>query len=445
MEPYDVVVIGGGVSGAATLYILSKFTNIKKIALVEKYSKLATVNSSKDNNAQTLHIGDIETNYTLEKARKVKTASSLVACYVENHKNEKIHSITHKMVLGVGKKQGDALRKRYKEFKKLFPDLRILTRKEIAKYEPLVVKGRPKDVDITALFSKQGHIVDYAKLARSMVKHSQQKNKTIDIILKEKVRKIEKKELYEIKTNKRTLHTKSVVVAAGSHSLGFAHELGYGKEWILLPVAGTFFYSKKKVNGKVYRLQIGGIPFSAVHADPDVHNYNETRYGPRAKVLPMLERYNYASVFEFLKLFKVQFGSIKAAFSVLFEPEYFKYMMKQVLYDIPFIGKRIFMKELRDIIPTLKIHEVKTDKHIGGIRPQMLDVKKEKLVMGEAKLVGKNILFDITPSPGASTCLKNGLDNAKNVIKFLGSKYKIDEKKFISEFKCYPDFKIDFE
>jgi len=439
---YDVVIIGGGVSGTATLYILRKFTNLKRIALIEKYSQLAQVNSQKDNNAQTLHIGDIETNYTLEKATKVKEAASLVACYVEKHAREKLHTMSHKMVLGVGKEQGAFLQKRYNTFKGLFPALRILTRKEIARYEPFVVKGRSEKAELTALFSTNGHIIDYGKLAVSMARNAGK----ADFFMGERVEKITPgRDGYSVLTGKRELLTKTVVVAAGSHSLSFAHPLGYGLDWILLPVAGSFFYSKKRVNGKVYRLQEGSIPFSSVHADPDVHNHNETRYGPRAKVVPMLERYKYGSVFEFLKLFKIRIDAFLAAFTILFTPQYLKYMLKQVLYDIPLIGKQIYMRELRDIIPTLKSSEVKTDKQIGGIRPQMLDVKRRRLVMGEAKILGKNILFDITPSPGASTCLKTGLDNAKQVIKFLGKGYRLDREKFVREFNCYPEIKIDFE
>ena len=65
---YDVLIIGGGVSGTALLYELAQFTDLKNIALLEKYDSVAAVNSSARNNSQTLHCGDIETNYTLEKA-----------------------------------------------------------------------------------------------------------------------------------------------------------------------------------------------------------------------------------------------------------------------------------------------------------------------------------------------------------------------------------------
>ena len=74
---YEVVIIGGGVCGTALLYTLSNYTNIKSIALVEKESDFALVNSNTNSNSQTLHFGDIETNYSLAKAKKVNAGASL--------------------------------------------------------------------------------------------------------------------------------------------------------------------------------------------------------------------------------------------------------------------------------------------------------------------------------------------------------------------------------
>jgi len=54
--------------------------------------------------------------------------------------------------------------------------------------------------------------------------------------------------------------------------------------------------------------------------------------------------------------------------------------------------------------------------------------------MGEAKLLGDKSIFNITPSPGASTCLRNAEDDAKKIIEFLGGKYKFNHKKFLKDF-----------
>ncbi|HAJ59394.1 MAG TPA: FAD-dependent oxidoreductase, partial [Cyanobacteria bacterium UBA8543] len=119
---YEVAVIGGGISGSALMYSLSQYTNINRIVLIEKNGEVALGNSHKTSNSQTLHFGDIETNYTLEKAQKVKAAASLVKNYIlRNDPQQKIYSKYHKMVLAIGKEQTEELRERYKEFKSLFP------------------------------------------------------------------------------------------------------------------------------------------------------------------------------------------------------------------------------------------------------------------------------------------------------------------------------------
>lgn len=42
VEKYDVVIVGGGVSGTALFYVLSKYTDILKIALFEKIQQSST-------------------------------------------------------------------------------------------------------------------------------------------------------------------------------------------------------------------------------------------------------------------------------------------------------------------------------------------------------------------------------------------------------------------
>jgi len=80
-KTYDVIVIGGGASGTALFYVLSKYSTVKSIAIIEKYGSFGQVNSKGNNNSQTLHIGDIETNYSLGKASIVKPAALMVSKY----------------------------------------------------------------------------------------------------------------------------------------------------------------------------------------------------------------------------------------------------------------------------------------------------------------------------------------------------------------------------
>ena len=82
---YEVAVVGGGISGCALFYQLARYTDIKSLALFEKYEDLATLNSRGECNSQTIHCGDIETNYDFEKAKKVSVAARMVVKYALMH------------------------------------------------------------------------------------------------------------------------------------------------------------------------------------------------------------------------------------------------------------------------------------------------------------------------------------------------------------------------
>src|SRR3989344_5748244 len=197
-KEFDVVIIGGGVIGTSLLYILSNYTNVKNIAIIEKYNGFGLVNSNKKMNSQTLHFGDIETNYSLEKAKKVNEGASMVARYLDKYdKKFNIHKRYSKMVLAVGEKEVKELSERYENFKKLFPSMKKIDREEIGKLEPKVVEGRDLNEELLALYSKEGYTVDFGKLSESFVTKSK-----ANIMLNTEVRYLAKEDnKYKIYTN----------------------------------------------------------------------------------------------------------------------------------------------------------------------------------------------------------------------------------------------------
>lgn len=433
---YEVAIIGGGISGAALLYSLSKYTNINRVVLIEKNSEVALGNSHKTSNSQTLHFGDIETNYTLEKAQKVKRSASLVKNYIlRNDPQQETYSKYHKMVLAIGKEQTEELRERYKEFKSLFPELKLIGKEEIALLEPNVVKDRAPEEEISALFTEEGYTVDFQKLAQSFVQKSiENSKKTIDLMMGTKVKSIKKAgELYRIQTDTEAVFAKVVVTTAAAYSLLFAKSLGYGKDYALLNVAGNFYLAPGVLNGKVYTVQLKKIPFAAIHGDSEVHDQSKTRFGPTAKVTLKLEQRNNASIFEYFKTAELSINVLKSFFNILSDQVILKYIVMNFIYDIPLVGRRLFLKEVQKIVPSLQLSDLQLAKGYGGIRPQIVNLKTKRLEMGEAKITGDNILFNITPSPGASTCLQNAESDLERILDFLGQDYKFDKNRFLQD------------
>jgi malate dehydrogenase (quinone) len=212
-----------------------------------------------------------------------------------------------------------------------------------------------------------------------------------------------------------------------------AKSMGYGMDFSILSMAGSFYTGPRVLNGKVYTMQMPKLPFAAIHGDPEVHDQGITRFGPTAKPIFLLERYNRSSFFEYWKTFGLSIKPVLSLLSISSDKVIFNYLLKNVLYDLPWIGKRAFLKEIRKIVPEIKLHEIKFAKGYGGTRPQIINNTTRKLELGEAKITGEKIIFNVTPSPGASTCLGNAYVDTLKLMEFLGGKYIFNKERFENE------------
>ena len=421
---HDVIIVGGGISGTALLYLLAEYTDINNIMLFEKYGTIASVNSHGRNNSQTLHCGDIETNYTLDKACQVQASANMVSRYVEKLPNkDSIEYKYSKMVIGVGDKEVAQMRKRFEQFSPQYPKMQLLEREDINKIEPAVIEGRKENIVALGVVDDYT-AVNFQALSESFVEQAGEvEDKNVEIKLNTKVLGIEKSsEGYRVKTKGGTHYAKFVVVSSGGHSLLFAQRMGYGLEYSCLPMAGSFYYTPNVLNGKVYTVQNDKLPFAAIHGDPDVLVAGKTRFGPTALALPVLERYNLKTLPEFLQVFRPDIDVIKTLWGLLKVSEIRNYLFKNILFEIPIIRRRLFLKDARKIVPKMKLSDLTFAKKTGGIRPVMIDKKNHCLHLGEAKLSpGNGLIFNMTPSPGATSCLGNAEKDLDIIVDFVGA------------------------
>lgn len=427
---YDVLVVGGGISGAALFYELAKYTDIKSIALVEKYEKLAKLNSAGTSNSQTIHCGDIETNYTVEKAKKVKETASMVAKYCVQYGHQDKFLFAHqKMAIGVGDTEVAYMQKRYEDFKELYPYLEVFDREKLAQIEPKLIfdengKERPENIIGVGVEGGQYSTVDFGAMTESLVEEAQKiEGKTTDVFLNAQVTNITKLgDMFVVMTKDQTFTADFVVVNAGAHSLYLAHQMGFGMDFGCLPVAGSFYLTKKKMlNGKVYMVQNPKLPFAALHGDPDILADGCTRFGPTALVLPKLERYTGGTYLDFWQTLQFDGKVAKVFYDLMKDSDIRNYILRNFMFEVPYINKHLFLKDARKIVPSLQLDEIEYAKGFGGVRPQVINKKEQKLMLGEASInPGNGILFNMTPSPGATSCLGNARRDVKIVCEYLG-------------------------
>ncbi|MFU8838751.1 MAG: FAD-dependent oxidoreductase [Thiohalomonadaceae bacterium] len=419
----DVAIVGGGISGTALLYLLARYTNLGKIALLEKYPKIGQVNTHGRNNSQTLHCGDIETNYTLDKALQVqKTAQMLVRYAQAQHNKDQLLFRYPKMVLGVGERECAELRGRFETFSPHFPAMRLMESQDIAAVEPALTEGRQEE--IVALGSQDEiSTANFSALAISFAEQAQQYGgERVSLQRGCQLKSIDAAgEGYKLVTNQGEIHARFVVVSAGGHSLLYAQRMGYGREYSCLPIAGSFYYTPQVLNGKVYTVQNPLLPFAAIHGDPDILEPGKTRFGPTALALPLLERHQLSSFPEYLQVLRPDMQVARVMFDLLKQKTIRNYLFKNMLFEVPVLRRRLFLKDARKIVPNLRLEDLSFAGGIGGIRPVLIDKEQRKLHLGEARIApGNGLIFNMTPSPGATSCLGNAENDLRLIVEQLG-------------------------
>jgi len=434
-----VLVVGGGVTGTALTHCLSNYTNIERIMCIEAKTDFAMVNSRATNNSQTIHCGDIETNYTLAKAASVRKQADMLRNWAtklpEEERKDIIYKI-QKMAIGVGDREVGEIKQRYEEFKHTFPELQLLDKQNVGVVEPKVVEGREEDV--VGMFSgDEWTTCNYGNLSKAFAQHAvANQDRQVTMLTETQLlsAKVQDDGSKYITTNNGDIHCKYLVVSACGYSILIAHRMGYGKEFSVMPGAGSFYFVPGNfLNGKVYTCQIPGLPWAAVHGDPDVYSHGKTRFGPTAFFPPVLERYTgLATTPDYLEVAQIDWDFVETLWDMFKKSDMRNYALKNMLCEVPRLNKHIFIHEARKIIPTLKMDELTFADGYGGVRPCLIDRKNHKLLLGEGKInTDDGIIFNITPSPGATTCLGTAELDMKVICKHLGA--TIDEGRLALE------------
>jgi malate dehydrogenase (quinone) len=102
------------------------------------------------------------------------------------------------------------------------------------------------------------------------------------------------------------------------------------------------------------------------------------------------------------------------------DPDIRAYILRNLLYEVPGLRRRLFLKDVRKIVPDLQMEDLRFAKGYGGVRPQLIDKEQRKLLLGEVSIPARpGLVFNVTPSPGGTCCLGNAWRDAEAVAAHL--------------------------
>ncbi|MFP3366433.1 hypothetical protein R0J93_22590, partial [Pseudoalteromonas sp. SIMBA_148] len=92
----------------------------------------------------------------------------------------------------------------------------------------------------------------------------------------------------------------------------------------------------------------------------------KTHFGPTALMLPLLERYNGKTFWEFLKVLRLDRNVVKALWDLMKVRDIRNYIFKNFMFEVPVLRERLFHGDIKKIVPSLDVKDVSFAKGFGG-------------------------------------------------------------------------------
>ena len=88
------------------------------------------------------------------------------------------------------------------------------------------------------------------------------------------------------------------------------------------------------------------------------------------------------------------------------------------------LRRRLFLADVRKIVPGLRLEDLRFAEGFGGVRPQLIDKRARRLMLGEVSIPAvAGLVFHVTPSPGGTCCLGIAEQDAAAIADRLGCRF----------------------
>ncbi|MCZ2404722.1 malate:quinone oxidoreductase [Paenarthrobacter sp. Z7-10] len=312
----DVVLIGGGIMSSTLGVLLKQLEPSWKIALFERLDRPGLESSDPWNNAGTGHSALCELNYTpmaadgsVNPAKAVSINeqfqlsrqfwSHLVTSSMIGSPKKFINSVPH-MSFVIGDDHVEFLRRRYAALKPnpLFSSMQYSEdHAEIARWAPLVMKGRPAGQKVAATRAAEGTDVDFGALTRELTGYLDANDVEVNYgmevtdVHRGKDGRWELALKHASSGEHSTIRAKFVFIGSGGGALHLLQKTGIpqGNGFGGFPVSGQFFRCTDEDlaaqhSAKVYgQASVGAPPMSVPHLDTRyVDGKRSLLFGPYA-------------------------------------------------------------------------------------------------------------------------------------------------------------------
>lgn len=433
----QIAVLGLGAQGTSATHHAAVYSDVRSVRAFDARPQVAMVATRSKTHSQTNHFGDMESNYNRKKAIRTAPAAKMNVNYCRHYGylDQIIHR-QQKMLFAVGEKEIQDALARLETIKDIFPYLELYDRERLKQIEPALIydrDGRERPEEVLGIGTSSQYVaVDFEAMAKTLALNAMRYSgeTEVDLLFNTGILSLEKKgDIYHIRTTRGEYTAEAVIANLGTGTLPLFHQMGHASHIACLPLLGSFFMANARLlNGKVYTMQDPDLPNAAVHGDPDITAEGLTRFGPTALLVPTLERDGgIKAVFSAYKSLNLDPTMMLILSRLLMDNKKSGYMALNALYEVPVIGPRLFLEQIRKIVPSLELGQIQYAKGYGGIRPQVINKLTGELDFGSAKILPEDRLIgNITPSPGATDALNNAMKDVVQVTSALGLTFNND-------------------
>ena len=389
-KQFDLGIIGGGIVGAATLYKLQLRNPELKIVLFEKESRLAAHQTG--HNSGVIHSGLYYTPGSLKARNCVKGRKELVKFCSEYNV---AHDVCGKVVVATHKEELPRLDKIFNTgLENGIEGIEKISAEKTKEIEPHVDCLESIWVPVTG-------IVDFVGMTDKLAEVAIAKNSQSQVLLNEAAERFERLEGRTIvHTSKDKYSCKNLIFCGGLQADRLADKDGVAVKERVVGFRGDYYeltdQAKHKVKNLIYPTPDPAFPFLGVHFTRMTNG--EIECGPNAVFTFKREGYG-----------KTDFD-MKDTIDALSYGGTWKLFFQNMSFGINeyrrAFSKRLFLKTLQRIIPSLTMEDLKPGR--SGVRALLLGQDGDTRDDFRIEQSGNSIHVLNAPSPAATASMAIG-------------------------------------